>query len=110
MNARSLLTELCDRSVTIEAAGDELRLDAPAGAMTPSLLAAVRDSKADLLNLLAEPDSRADHEWDRFLSVAVATRGGLRDPAEPILQRGVSIEDWRAFERDCAHLGKVVRP
>ncbi len=52
----------------------------------------------------------ADREWDRFFAVAVPARdGGLRDPAEPILQRGVSGERWDSFIADCARLGKAVR-
>ena len=65
-----------------------------------------RESAANMAGSGDADGSYADREWDRFLSVAVPTRGGLRDPAEPTLRRGVPIEAWRAFERDCAHLGK----
>ncbi len=118
MTPESLVAELCDRGVTIEAAGDELRLHAPQGAMAPDLLAAVRDSKAELLKLL-EPtevvpipgaiESRADREWDRFLACAIPTPNGLGlyAPAEsPEMASGVPGEQRRAFEDDFAHLGR----
>ncbi|MCH8852370.1 MAG: hypothetical protein IID41_06905 [Planctomycetes bacterium] len=89
-------------SITIEARGDRLRYR-PVSAMTPDLLASVRSCKAELLELLL--DSKADAEWDRFLSCAIPTPNGLGwyDPAEsPDMPAGIPIEDWRAFERDCA--------
>ena len=54
----------------------------------------------------ADGDSYADREWARFLSVAVQTRNGWRDPAEPVLQRGVKGEEWNVFVRDCGCLGR----
>ncbi len=112
MTPATLLVELADLGVTVHADGVRLRLDAPAGALTPDLLAAVKSCKAELLELLPElaNASKADAEWARFLRVAVPARdGGLRDPAEPILQRGVSGERWDSFIADCARLGKAVR-
>ncbi len=104
MTPESLVAELCERGVAIESAGGELRLDAPAGAMTPDLLAAVKSCKAELLKIL---QSRADVEWDRFLGVCVPMAGGgWRDPSEPVLQRGIPGERWDAFVRDCGRWGK----
>ena len=41
---------------------------------------------------------RADHEWDRFENVCVPMPGGgWRDPGEPILQRGVTCEEWNSL-------------
>ena len=62
------------------------------------------------------PQSRADAEFDRFESVMVRFPDGsgvegVYDPAvEPENPEGVTWEAWQAFERDCAHLGKAVRP
>ncbi len=54
--------------------------------------------------------SRADREWDRFLSVAVETPdgNGLYDPIHgaPEMPHGVDDEAWRRLEHDFAHLGK----
>ena len=57
-------------------------------------------------------DSIADREFARFERVAVpmADGSGLRDPAEPVFQRGVSGERWDAFIADCGRLGKAVWP
>ena len=56
--------------------------------------------------------SKADVEWDRFLACAVPTPNGLGlyDPSEsPDMPSGVPIEDWRAFECDCARPGRGSR-
>ncbi|MCH8851616.1 MAG: hypothetical protein IID41_03075 [Planctomycetes bacterium] len=56
---------------------------------------------------------KVDAEFDRFFACALPTPNGLGlyDPTEsPEMPAGVPIEDWRAFERDFAHLGKAVRP
>lgn len=112
MTPESLLAELRDHGIITHADGDRIRLDAPPGAMTPGLLSAVKSFKSELLELFPETAnaSKADAEFDRFERVAVPARdGGLRDPAEPILQRGVSGERWDSFIADCARLGKAVR-
>lgn len=50
-----------------------------------------RDQSAGVTN-------HADREWDRFLNVAVPTRGGgWRDPAEPAIKRGVTCEEWNSL-------------
>ena len=57
----------------------------------------------------AEPLSKADIEWRRFLACAIPTPNGLGlyDPSEPAeMPSGADGEKWRRFERDCAHLGK----
>ena len=42
--------------------------------------------------------TRADREWDRFLSVCVPMAGGgWRDPNEPVLRRGVTAEQWNSL-------------
>ncbi|MCH8969901.1 MAG: hypothetical protein IIA66_12380 [Planctomycetes bacterium] len=112
MNATAPLAELADHGIAVHADGTRIRLNAPAGALTPDLLAAVKSCKAELLELLTETagvTTYADREWARFLSVAVATSNGLRDPAEPVLQRGVPGADWDGFVADCGGLGKAVR-
>ena len=53
-------------------------------------------------------DSIADREFARFERVAVPTRNGWRDPAEPVLERGVRAADWDAFVADCGNLGRAV--
>ncbi|MCZ6653038.1 MAG: hypothetical protein O7D91_08420 [Planctomycetota bacterium] len=86
MTAASLVAELESRGVTIEAAGGELRLDAPAGVLTADMLTTVKSCKAELLSLLMESakNSKADAEWTRFLLVAKPTPNGLGlyDPSE----------------------------
>ncbi|MCZ6653210.1 MAG: hypothetical protein O7D91_09310 [Planctomycetota bacterium] len=53
--------------------------------------------------------NKVDAEFDRFARVAVpmADGSGWFDPAfGPDLPSGVSGEQWRAFENDCARMGK----
>ena len=52
MNAAELLAELNRRGVALEAVGDRLRYDAPKGALTPELRAAMAEHKAELLELI----------------------------------------------------------
>ena len=52
MNATELLAELHSRGVVLEAAGERLRYDAPKGALTPELRAALAEHKAELLELV----------------------------------------------------------
>ena len=53
MNVPSLLTETVRRGIALEAHGDTLRYDAPAGTMTPELKDRLREHKAELLRLLS---------------------------------------------------------
>ncbi len=55
MNTPSLLTETARRGIALEAHGDTLRYDAPAGAMTRELKDRLREHKAELLRLLSRP-------------------------------------------------------
>ena len=82
MTPESLIAELSDRGVAIESAGSELRLDAPAGAMTPDLLDAVKNCKGELLKLLAEPTDVAPIHGTADVS------DGLEHPLGPRSARG----------------------
>ncbi len=55
MNVPSLLTETVRRGIALEAHGDTLRYDAPAGTMTTELKDCLREHKAELLRLLSRP-------------------------------------------------------
>ena len=138
MNAFELMSELHAAGIAVHEDDGRLRLDAPAGTLTPAVLADVKNNKAGLLELLqsdslscgpgvggqcaagvraapiaseyttAQPPSKADVEWRRFLAVAepMADGSGWFDPTAEPVPVGVPIEDWRAFERDCSNLGK----
>ena len=56
MTAAELITELEARGVLIEVTGDRLRVDAPKGAITPELRAALTARKAEVLAILNTPD------------------------------------------------------
>src|SRR3712207_5487241 len=53
MSVDALLEDLRGRDVTLEAEGDHLRVDAPAGTITDELRAALVENKWRLLELLA---------------------------------------------------------
>lgn len=53
MSARALLEELRHRNVTLEADGERLHVDAPAGTITEELRAALVENKTRLLKLLS---------------------------------------------------------
>jgi hypothetical protein len=58
MRAAQLLDELRTYGATITAKDDALEIDAPRGVLTPQMLEAVREHKAALLQVLAEPKKR----------------------------------------------------
>jgi len=59
VSAARLLEALTSCGAQVWADGDRLEMDAPAGALTPDLLEALRSHKAELLALLTEASSPA---------------------------------------------------
>ena len=55
MTATELLTTCRQVGIRLEARGDRLRYEAPAGSLTPELRATLTEHKAELLSLLAAP-------------------------------------------------------
>src|SRR3712207_1275590 len=64
MNTRALLDDLRCRDVSLQASGGRLVVDAPSGAITDELRAALAEHKTSLLKLLAW-ESRRLEEADR---------------------------------------------
>ena len=60
MTPEALLSRLAALNVTLTAHGDRLRVEAPAGALTAELRAALAEHKPALLDLLSQP-SRSEH-------------------------------------------------
>src|SRR5215217_2075857 len=60
MNASALLEDLRRRDVTLEAAGGNLRVDAPIGVMTAELKADLAKLKPEMLELLERERPEAD--------------------------------------------------
>lgn len=56
MTAKTLLAELHAAGIAVQVHAGRLKLDAPRGALTDSVLSAVRDSKVELLKLLEPTD------------------------------------------------------
>jgi predicted metal-dependent hydrolase len=69
MSASALLEDLRRKDVTLEAEGDLLRVDAPAGAMTDELRAALVENKGHLLDLLAREQSNLAEASRRGLAI-----------------------------------------
>ena len=61
MNASALLTDLRSRGISLSVSGERLSIDAPKGTVTPDLLAALVEHKADLIRLLGTDDE--DVTW-----------------------------------------------
>ena len=55
MSATAFLAKLHAAGVTVHADGDQLRLDAPRGGLTPEMRSAVKSCKAELLEILKSP-------------------------------------------------------
>jgi hypothetical protein len=69
MNASALLEDLRRRDVALEAEGDLLNVDAPAGAMTDDLRAALIENKERLLELLARERQELEKAGRRGLAI-----------------------------------------
>ncbi len=99
MTVAALVEELRALGATVEAAGDRLVVDAPAGTLTPPLLAQLRKQKRLILARLAAEDAaiawrveamraRHPHPW-RFLPFLTARdalrgAGGCHSCGEPL--------------------------
>lgn len=84
--ARQLIRELCNRGVTLTARADGLAYDAPAGAMTPQLLAALAACKGELMARLSGAPYRST-----VPGVVHDSQGGVR-VANPVDLRTLCME------------------
>ncbi len=73
MTAATLLLDVHALGVRLEARGDRLHVDAPAGTLTPELRATLTREKPALLQALQDPRKTAYGAWEGVLS-DVATR------------------------------------
>lgn len=62
LSAATIVDEARRRGVDLIANGDRLRIEAPAGAMTPDLLEALRACKPDIIAALRAPSARSEYE------------------------------------------------
>ena len=69
MNASALLEDLRRRDVALEAEGGRLHVDAPAGAITDELRAALEENKGRLLELLARERHKIEKASRRGLAI-----------------------------------------
>lgn len=69
MNASTLLEDLRRLEVALEAEGDLLHVDAPAGAITDDLRAALEENKGRLLELLAQERHKLEKPGRRGLAI-----------------------------------------
>jgi hypothetical protein len=69
MSVGALLGDLRRRDVTLEADGDRLHVDAPAGTITDELRAALVENKGHLLHLLAEERRNVEEASKRGLAI-----------------------------------------
>lgn len=66
MTLEALLDECAARGITLSAAGDRLKVDAPVGAVTSELRQSLADHKAELLAYLAGPTEQTTSEPEVF--------------------------------------------
>jgi predicted metal-dependent hydrolase len=69
MSVGALLEDLRRRDVTLEAEGDLLHVDAPAGVMTDELRAALVENKERLLELLARKQHKLEKAGRRGFTI-----------------------------------------
>ena len=97
MNALKLYHDLKARGVNLEATGDGLRVDAPAGVLTEEDRAALLEAKPVLLRFLTRAQRRQQHADDgRRFRVRPSRHPGYTSLYDPIEGR------WHDFPtRDC---------
>jgi hypothetical protein len=66
MSAQALLEDLRAKGVILSRQDDRLDYRGPAGAITPDTLAALRESKSQLLMLLRREERKAKQEWRKL--------------------------------------------
>ena len=82
MNARSLYHDLKERGVNLEAQGEHLKVDAPAGVVTEEDKSALIEFKSVLLEFLSRPEKGSQREPEPRSAVRWAGPGlvKIRDP------------------------------
>jgi hypothetical protein len=78
-SAHELLETLATLGANVRAEGQNLKIDAPRGVISPALLAEIRALKSDLLSLLAAnestgPDARPLSFWEQAAAAEPAHR------------------------------------
>lgn len=68
MNALLLISELSDLGISVIVNGPDLTLDAPKGALTPSLIACIREDKQDVITWLDRLRDELGEDWPEFSS------------------------------------------
>lgn len=98
MTAPALLAELATRDIRVRLDGDQLRLDAPSGALTAELRDQLRTRRDELLDFLRRADALA-HQAE---SVVPIQPGGTRTPIFAVPGHSGDVFCYRALSR---HLG-----
>lgn len=113
MNATVLLADLRTAGIAVRVHAGRLKLDAPRGALTESVLSAVRDSKVELLKLL-EPAAPTpgvalfSHGLGARADAATPTRAWPA-PAESIAQTA-RLGDDPKVDTEFTRFARVARP
>jgi len=102
-----LLADLKRRGVILEAIGDRLRVDAPAGMLTPELRQALVVHKAELLELLAPAGNPAPTVTGDSASAEPASPAGMSplDALRPYLGRWLFPSEAAEARALAAELG-----
>ena len=88
MKPGDLLHQLQALGVVLIADGDRLRVDAPAGALTPELRQALATQKSTLLRLIGRPDGTSAPGCPRCQNIEARAREVL-SVVRPYLPRGL---------------------
>ncbi len=97
MSALSLYHDLKRRDVRLEADGDKLRVDAPAGVLTAEIKAALSGAKPALLRLLSCEEAKEQPQYDgRRFDARPSRHPGYTSLYDPL------HDEWHDFPtRDC---------
>ena len=97
MNAVSLIGQCRAAGIRLQARGDRLHVEAPAGSVTPELRQALAANKADVLALVEATPDTLKAERTRLLALAAAER---IDAAHVHRMTDADLSDWIAAGLD----------
>ena len=92
-DALGFLNGLAARGVVLTRAGDQLRFDAPKGAMTPELREQIKGHKTALLDILTPPDLPPDllYLWEERMAICLVHGGATYEDAMKIAWKQVDV-------------------
>lgn len=97
MNALPLISVFSDRGITVTVNGPNLTLNAPKGALTPRLVACLREDKQDVITWLDRLRIELGEDWQEFSGDPAKLRAVADSLMTQIMrERGIAPDHYTA--------------